>query len=132
MADYSFFALLFLLASALAPDAVAERTWTNSRHPEQSIRWTREGDGWAMRVNGRELGVFHRDGDSVVHHTGQGAPHRFPVEALAPAFARAARRIPLGARFAPVVLAVEREADRVTLSDPSRELLRVPLHLSAR
>ncbi|HMO96683.1 MAG TPA: hypothetical protein PKD27_11235 [Tepidiformaceae bacterium] len=85
-----------------------------------------------MRVNGRELGVFHRDGDTIVHHTGQGAPDRFGVETLAPAFARAARRIRLGARFAPVVLAVEREGDRVTLSDPSRELLRVPLILSAR
>ncbi len=85
-----------------------------------------------MRVNGRELGVFHRDGDTIVHHTGQGAPDRFGVETLAPAFARAARRIRLGSRFAPAVLAVEREVDRVTLPNPSRELLRVPLILSAR
>ncbi|MEZ4335873.1 MAG: hypothetical protein R3B82_04535 [Sandaracinaceae bacterium] len=98
MFDYSFFALLFLLATSLAPDAGAERAWINSRYPEQSITWTPEGEGWAMRVNGREMGIFHLDGDAVVHHTGQGEPHRFPVAALSGPVSRDARRIPLRGR----------------------------------
>ncbi len=132
MFDYSFFALLFLIASALAPNAGAERTWINSRHPEQQIAWTAEGDGWAMRVNGREIGVFHLTADAVVHHTGQGEPRRFPIDALAGAVAPGARRIPLRGRFAPTVLAVERAEGQLRLVDASRELLRVPLVLSSR
>ncbi|MCA9606582.1 MAG: hypothetical protein KC619_13345 [Myxococcales bacterium] len=132
MFDYSFFALLFLLATSLAPDAGAERAWINSRYPEQSITWTPEGEGWAMRVNGREMGIFHLDGDAVVHHTGQGEPHRFPVAALSGPVSRDARRIPLRGRFAPTVLAVERSGDEVRLVDAGRELLRVPLILSSR
>lgn len=132
MLDYSFFALLFLLATGLAPDASQERAWINSRHPQQSIVWSREGDGWAMRINGRELGVFHRDGDAIVHHTGQSEPQRFPLDALAPEVPRDARRIALRGAFAPTVLTVERGEGRLTLVDASRELLRVPLILSAR
>ena len=82
MFDYSFFALLFLLATSLAPDAGAERAWINSRYPEQSITWTPEGEGWAMRVNGREMGIFHLDGDAVVHHTGQGRGDREVPDAV--------------------------------------------------
>lgn len=132
MFDYSFFALLFLLASSLAPDAGAERAWVNSRYPQQSITWTPEGEGWAMRVNGREMGIFHLDGDDVVHHTGQGEPRRFPITALSGPVARDARRIVLRGQFSPTVLAVEREGGQLRLVDSTRELLRVPLILSSR
>jgi hypothetical protein len=129
--DYSFFALLFYLASSLAPNASAERTWVNGTHPEQSITWTPEGEGWEMTVNGREIGVFQRDGDAIVHHTGVDAPHRFPIAELASVAANA-RRIPLRGSFAPTVLTVEREQGRVSLVDPTRNLLRTRLILRAR
>ena len=132
MFDSSFFALLFLLASSLAPDSGAERTWINSRYPQQTIQWTHAGDGWAMTINGREMGVFHRDGDAIVHHTGQGEPQRFSVDALAPEVPAGTRRIVLRGRFAPTVLSVERAEGRVTIVDPTRELLRVPLILGSR
>lgn len=131
-ADYSFFALLFLLASALAPDAAHERAWVNASHPEQAITWTREGDGWAMRVNGRELGVFHLRGDAVIHQTNGQAPERYPVAELASPPSPDARRVELRGSFAPNTLEVRREDDRLTLVDPGRELLRAPLILRAR
>lgn len=132
MFDYSFFALLFLLASSLAPNASTERTWVNSRYPEQSISWTREGEGWSMRVNGREIGVFHRHGDAIVHHTGSGPPRSFPIAELAAPPSPGARRAVLRGRFAPTVLTIRRSQGRLELVDPSRELLRVPLILQAR
>ncbi len=132
MLDYSFFALLFLLASSLAPDAAAELTWINGSHREQTITWTPEGAGWEMHVNGREVGIFQRDGDAIVHHTGQGEPQRFPIAQLAAPVARDARQITLRGPFAPQVLNVERAGGGVTLVDPSRELLRARLILRAR
>ena len=132
MFDYSFFALLFLLASSLAPDASAERTWVNGSHPEQTITWTPEGDGWQMRVNGRDIGIFHRTEDAIVHHTGQGEPRRFPIDQLAAPITQNAPRITLRGTFAPRVLTVEREAGRVALVDPSRNLLRARLILRSR
>lgn len=132
LADYSFFALLFLLASALAPDASHERAWVNASHPEQEILWTREGDGWAMRVNGRELGVFQRHGDAIIHQIDGRAPERFGVAELAGPTSADARRIALRGSFAPNTLDVRREGDRLTLVDPGRELLRAPLILRAR
>ena len=130
--DYSFFALLFMLASSFAPDATAELTWVNGSHPEQAITWTPEGQGWELRVNGREVGIFQRDGDAIVHHTGQGPPRRFPFARLAAAVTPDATRVTLRGTFAPGELRVEREGGRVTLIDPGRELLRAPLILRAR
>lgn len=131
MADYSFFALLFFLASSLAPGATEERTWVNARHPEQMITWTPGGAGWAMTVNGREVGVFHRDGDTIVHDTGQGAPDRFPIAQLA-SMRPGAPRIVLRGTFAPTVLTVERQGGRLRLVDPTGRLLRAELILRAR
>ena len=132
MMDYSFFALLFLLASSLSPDANAELTWVNGSHPEQTISWTPEGDGWELHVNGREVGIFQRDGDAIVHHTGQSEPRRFEIALLAEPIAENARRIRLRGSFAPTVLRVERTAGGVALVDASRELLRTRLILRVR
>ena len=137
MLDYSFFALLFYIASALAPGATAERTWVNGRHPEQSITWTRGTNGWALTVNGREVGLFRRDGDAIVHDTRtpstpDAEPRRFPIAQLAAHFGPDADRITLRGSFAPATLTVERAGQQVTLSDPSRHLLRTELILRGR
>ena len=132
MLDYSFFALLFLLAGSLAPDAGVERTWVNGRHPEQTITWTAGEGGWALTVNGRDVGVFSRDGDAIVHDTRQGEPRRFPVSELAGAVSGGARRVTLRGTFAPTVLTVRRAEGRLSLVDPTRELLRTELILRAR
>jgi len=132
LADYSFFALLFSLASALAPHGGQELTWVNGSHPEQTITWSRDGDGWAMRINGRELGRFYARGDAVIHQLDGRAPDRHPTDALAGAVEPDARRIELRGSFAPNTLEVRREDGRITLVDPGRELLRAPLILRAR
>jgi len=132
MFDYSFFALLFMLASSLAPDATAELTWVNGSHAEQTITWTPEGQGWELHVNGREIGVFQRDGDAIVHHTGQGEPRRFPIAQLAEPIGRDAAQVTLRGSFAPTVLRVQRTGQQVTLVDRSRELLRAQLILRTR
>src|SRR5688572_20258953 len=81
--DYSFFALMFLIASALAPQGARELTLQNMRHPEQSIVWTRQADGaYAMRLNERDVGAFRRDDTSVVHTTGVREPVRFSITEL--------------------------------------------------
>ena len=131
MVDYSFFALLFLIANTLAPDATHEVAWVNERHPEQTITWTHAEDGWRMQVNGRDLGVLRRDGDVVVHDTGQGTPARVPVSRLA-RVARGSRRVRLLGQFAPTVLEVDRSGPRLRLVDPGRALLRTPLRLTGR
>lgn len=129
--DYSFFALLFVIAQALAPGATERLAWVNGDHPDQTIEWTREGDGWELTVNGREMGIFHRDGDAVVHHTGGQAPRRFALDSLSDPVRRDARRVRLRGSFAPTVLSIERGGG-VRLVDPSRRLLGTSLGLRSR
>lgn len=135
MFDFSFFALLFLLASTLSPEGSRSIVLENTRYPEQSMEWTRQGDGrWAMTINGRELGHFERAGDAIVHATGQRDPDRFEIAELAERgdLARDARRIRLRGRFEARIVDVAVEGDARILSDASRELLRTPLRLRSR
>ena len=133
--DYAFFALLFAVATTLAPADAREVTLVNSAHPDQSLVWVRGDDArWALTVNGREVGHFRRDGSTVVHETGQGEPDRFPIASLLdPAALRPdARRVPARGDFAPAVISIEREVGVTRLSDASRALLYVPLLLRSR
>ena len=45
MLDYSFFALLFALATTLAPAGAEEVGFQNVRHPDQSMTWRHGDDG---------------------------------------------------------------------------------------
>ena len=135
IADYSFFVLLFVIATSLSPTDATRVELQNVRHPEQSITWARGGDGrWAATVNQRELGHFERAGGEVVHHTGQGAPDRFRIDSLVtPAqLGRAANALTLRGQFEGTVLRVERADGRVALHDPSGELLVTRLRLHHR
>jgi hypothetical protein len=135
MFDFSFFALLFLLASSLAPDGSRSIVLENTRYPEQTMTWTRGSDGrWAMTINGRDLGFFERTADAIVHATGQRDPDRFAIVDLADAadLTRTATSIRLLGRWSPRIVSVAPEGDTRILSDDSRELLRTPLRLRAR
>lgn len=134
MFDYAFFAMLFAVATALAPANSREVTLVNARHPEQEMTWTRQDDGrWAMTMNERDLGRFERTEDAVFHHTENRSPERFLLGDLvdASSLSRRARRVPLRGRFAPTIIHVERDG-AVTLRDPSRRLLATDLRLTTR
>lgn len=131
MFDYSFFALLFLVATSLAPTGATTVTLENTHHPEQRMIWTRGEDGrWAMTINGRDMGHFSREPEAIVHHTGVRAPERFPIRELADRrdLRRDALRVRLIGARAPM-LRVEREGAALRLVDPTREVLAVPLRL---
>ncbi|GAB5549529.1 MAG: hypothetical protein RLP09_10470 [Sandaracinaceae bacterium] len=133
--DYAFFALLFAVATTLAPADAREVTLVNGAHPDETLVWTRGEDArWALTVNGRDVGHFRRDGAMVVHETGQRAPDRFPIASLVDpdSLRRGATRLPTKGSFAPAVITVSRQGGRVELSDASREVLYVPLLLRSR
>ena len=132
--DYTFFAMLFYVASSLAPSAQTEITLQNSRFPDQALVWTHGEDGrWAMTINGREVGHFERSGDTILHHTGLRETDRHPVGELAAPFQSSATRIQLRGPFTPSVIQIARSRGQPTrLTDPSRNVLTVPLLLSAR
>ncbi|MCZ7683849.1 MAG: hypothetical protein M5U28_35830 [Sandaracinaceae bacterium] len=135
MFDYSFFALMFALATSLAPDGAREVALQNTRYPEQELAWVREGDGrWAMTINGRDMGHFRREGDAIVHETGVRAPDRFELASLADGrdLRRGARRVRLRGRWSRTVLEVSEETGGPLVRDPTREVLAVPLRLRAR
>lgn len=135
MLDYSFFALLFAIATSLAPASATTVVLENTQHAEQRMEWTRGEDGrWAMLINGRDMGHFARDGSDVVHDTGVRAPDRFPLAELADArdLRRGATRVRLRGRFAPTILRIEADGDASRITDPGGDHLRVPLRLYAR
>ena len=131
--DHSFFALMFLLASALSPSDAPSLVLENTRHPEQRMVWTRADDGrWAMTINGRDMGHFAREADAVVHHTGVQSPDRYPVNRLADRrdLRRDATQVRLRGNHAGVTVRVIREEGRTRrLEDPSRRVLPVPLRV---
>jgi hypothetical protein len=130
MFDFSFFALLFAVATSLAPADAREVTLVNVRHPTQRMTWTRGDDGrWAMTLNERAMGELERRDGAIFRHTGQRSPDHFPLRDLVEPPAPTARRVRLRGRFAPTVLHVQRRGGTTTLSDPSRELLRTDLRL---
>lgn len=135
MFDYSFFALLFAIATTLAPAGASRVELQNQRHPEQSMVWTEAADGrWALSLNGRDVGSFVREGDVITHHTGQGAPDAHPLaDLLTPGtLRRSARTIELRGGFAPARIEVVRDGGSVVLRDPTRHLLGTDLRLHHR
>ncbi len=135
MIDYAFFALLFAVATALAPPGATEVMLENTRDHEQRIEWTRQDDGrWAMHVNERDVGHFIRRGNVIVHETGVRDPDRYPLSELldAGALRRDATRIEARGQFGPAVLQVRREGGAIRLSSSNGTLLPVPLRLIAR
>jgi hypothetical protein len=134
MPDYSFFALLFAIATTLAPAGSTHVVLENTRHAEQRLEWTRGADGrWAMTINGREMGRFVRDGDVVVHDTGVRAPDRFSISELADPsdLRRGATRVRLRGPFAPGVLRVDGGDGALRLTGERGSFLPVPLRLRA-
>ncbi|HEY8428875.1 MAG TPA: hypothetical protein VIL20_10890 [Sandaracinaceae bacterium] len=132
MLDFSFFALLFAIATSLAPAGARTVVLENTQHPEQRMAWMLESDGrWAMTLNGREMGRFWRDGAAIVHETGVRAPDRFELARLAEVrdLRRGARRVRLRGRWSERVIEVRDEGGARILADPSREVLGVPLRL---
>lgn len=135
MTDYSFFAMLFAIATSLSSPTSHEVSLVNVRHPEQRIVFTREDDGrWAMTLNERDVGRFERVGDAIFHHTDQRSPDRYMLAELLDPTAMGPRteRIPLRGTFAPAVLSVQRARGEITIEDPSREVLMTPLALRSR
>ena len=135
MTDYSFFAMLFVIATSLSPGGSHEVSLVNVRHPEQRIVFSRGDDGrWAMTLNERDVGRFERVGDAVFHHTDLRSPDRYVVSDLvdASALGREVERVALRGPFAPAVLRVRRTDGEVTIDDPSREVLMTPLAIRAR
>lgn len=133
--DYSFFAMLFAVATALAPEGAHEVSLQNMRHPEQSLVWTRGDDGrWAMQMNTRDAGHFERRGEVIVHHTGVDAPRRYPLAELLDTrgLGRRTDHVDLRGTFAPTVLRVERSGGAIELVDPTRALLMTRLRLHHR
>jgi hypothetical protein len=134
MTDYSFFAMLFAIATSLSPPTSHEVSLVNVRHPEQRIVFSL-GDGgrWTMTLNQRDVGRFERVGDAVFHHTDLRSPDRHLLsELLDPStLGRGTERIPLRGTFAPAVLTVRRAGGEITIEDPSREVLMSPLALRA-
>jgi hypothetical protein len=134
MFDFSFFALLFLLAQSLAPDGSARLVLENVRHPEQRMEWTRGGDGqWAMTINERDMGRFERRGADVVHHSGVREAEHFPIAALVDVseLRRGAEHVRLAGTFAGRRVEIAPDGDGIVLTDPTRALLRTPLRLRA-
>jgi len=130
MFDFSFFALLFVVATSLAPGDAREVTLVNARHPSQRMTWTRGADGrWAMTLNERDMGQFERTDDAVFHHSGQRSPDHFPLADLLDPSTLTSRRVRLRGRFGPTVLHVRRGGGATRLSDPTGELLRTDLRL---
>jgi hypothetical protein len=130
--DYSFFALMFLLATSLSPAGAPVVTLENSAHPEQEMVWTRQADGrWAMTINRRDMGHFVREGDAVVHHTGVRAPERHPIASLADRrdLRPGAAAVRLLGESAGRSIRVSRQGDALRLDDPSRRTLPIPLLL---
>lgn len=132
MLDYSFFALMFLLATSLSPASAPTVTLENTSHPDQQMVWTRQDDGrWAMTINGRAMGHFVREAGAVVHHTGVRDPERYAIEALAdPRDLRpGATAVRLRGSSGPGSIRVSRRGDALRLDDPSRRTLPIPLLL---
>ncbi len=132
MLDYSFFALMFALATSLAPAGSRVVALENTRYPEQRLEWTRGDDGrWAMTINGRDLGHFRREGDAVIHETGVRDPDRFELASLADPrdLRRGATRVRLRGPWSQTVLGVRDEGGTLLVTDPTREALAVPLRL---
>ena len=138
MVDYTFFALLFSIATSLAPADATVVTLQSSRHQNQAMVWTRHTDGrWTMTLNGRQMGSFERRAHEVLHYTGAQTgqstpPTEFPIAQLAGTVRRTTARIPLRGRWSSTVLRVERGQGPPRIVDPSGELLRVELILHTR
>ncbi len=132
MLDYSFFALLFLVATSLAPPDARTVVLENTRHAEQRLEWTRGDDGrWAMTINGRDMGHFARRGSEVVHETGLRDPDHFAIEGLVEAsdLRPDTTRLRLRGQFAPSVLRAERNGGALRLASEAGSLIPVPLRL---
>lgn len=132
MLDYSFFALMFLLATSLSPAGAPRVALENTSHPEQQMVWTRQDGGrWAMTINGRDMGHFVREAGAVVHQTGVRDPERYPIAELAdPRDLRpGATAVRLLGESAGRSIRVSRQGDALRLDDPSRRTLPIPLLL---
>lgn len=132
MLEHAYFALMFLLASALSPADANTLVLENTRHPEQRMVWTRADDGrWAMTINGRDMGHFVREPDAVMHHTGVRAPERYSLDQLADLrdLRRDATEVRLRGDYAGVTVRVLQEGRTRRLEDANRRVLPVPLRL---
>lgn len=135
MFDYSFFAMLFAVATSLAPADATQVEWVNVRHPQQSLRWERASNGsWAMTVNERDVGRWVREASGITHRTGPDASRRFPLQALVREsdLVATTSRIRLRGQFSATTLAVERDGERLELVDPVGRLLATRLRLRFR
>lgn len=129
--DFSFFALLFLLAQSLAPQATQELTWINGDHPDQMITFRRSGDGWDLTVNDHDMGRMHRHDGAIVLHQEGGEPRRFALTELADPVRANARAARLRGSFEGTTLRIDRGSG-VRLVDPRRVVLGTSLRLRAR
>jgi hypothetical protein len=130
--DYSFFALMFLLATSLSPAGAPTVTLENTRHPEQQMIWTRQHDArWAMTINGRDMGQFVREAAAVVHHTGVREAERYAIDQLADRrdLRPGATEVRLMGPSAGRSIRISREDGALRLDDPSRRTLPIPLLL---
>lgn len=132
--DYAFFAMLFAIATALAPSGSARVGFQNTRHPDQHMTWVRGDDGrWAMTINGREAGHYQRSGDVVIQDRGDEGTERLPIgqllnpQDLGPGSAR----VRLSERFSRATLDVHRENGGIELRESARRILVTGLRLES-
>lgn len=133
--DYAFFAMLFAIATALAPSGSTEVGFQNTRHPDQRMTWVREGDGrWAMTINGREAGHYQRNGASVVQDRGDEGTERFRLDQLLDPgdLTQRSTQIHLTERFQHAVLDVARRGATVELRETAERILVTGLRLESR
>lgn len=129
--DFSFFALLLLLAQSLAPQASQELTWVNGDHPDQTITFRRDGDAWDLTVNGHAMGRLQREVGAIVLQQEGGEPTRFETSQLADPVRPDARTARLRGSFAGTTLRIERGSG-IRLVDPQRAVLGTSLRLRAQ
>lgn len=135
MLDYAFFAMLFAIATSLAPSSASEVGFQNTRHPDQHMTWVRGQDGrWAMTINGREAGHYQRQGDHIIQDRGDEGVSRYAIgELLSPQdLRRGADRIRLDARFSSATLEVRRNAGTLELHEAAQRVLVTGLRLESR
>ncbi|MFK7992324.1 MAG: hypothetical protein AB8I08_40260 [Sandaracinaceae bacterium] len=134
MMDYAFFAMLLAIATALAPSGSAQVGFQNTRHPDQHMTWVRGDDGrWAMTINGREAGHYHRSGDVVIQDRGDEGTERFRIgQLLNPNdLGPQSTHIRLAERFTHARLDIHRDNSSVELRETARRILVTGLRLES-
>lgn len=127
--DYSLWAMLFVIATSLAPSSSRTLTFENEAQPGQTAVWTREGTQWELRLNGRPAGSFRVEGVDVVHTLSPGEQRRYSLHQLVEPVGPQDRQAVLRGPFENRRLRIERGSSGIRLIDRERRVLPASLRL---